>query len=194
MCPSNEPAINNMNNEEQEQKLYTSSATKPCKTWFFERTGDGFIFPCDETEAWNILNNRSTWIRKDFKMLGMSDGTLYFDIIRNAKHEKRALVEKRAELDRDYQRYSQTEERLRFTELKDDSDEMVIKVKAILSKLVGEIQEIDAKIQSFDRDLIKKAFDAELERARGNLVRPENHDIITPRVEDRQKILSNIKM
>ena len=167
--------------------------TKIANTWFFERTGDGYIFACDELEAWNLLNNKSNWARRDFKMLGMSDGRTYVSVLKNSNREIASLNEQRVVLDRDFQRYSQTEERLRFTELKDDTDEMVIKVKGILNDLQKKLQVIDDQIQNFNKIIIKKAFDAELEKARGNMVAPANFDVITPISADRGKILDNMK-
>lgn len=181
-----------MTNEfEQEQQSVKSS--QPRKTWFFER-GDGFIFACDEQEAWGILHNRTNWMRRDFKMLGMSDGQTYYDIIRNSKKEVNELSQQRAELQSDYSRYLQTEERLRFTELKDDTDEMVIKVKALIKDLGAKIADIDSKLANINKTIVDKAFNAELEKARGNIVQPANHDIITPVGSDRDKILNNLKV
>jgi len=166
--------------------------TKVSNTWFFER-GDGYIFATDELEAWNLLNNKSNWARSDFKMLGMSDGKTYVDIIKNSNREIDALNQERTMIDRDYQKFLLTEERLRFQELKDETDEMVIKVTAILKQLTDKITAIDVQIADFNRTIVKKAFDAELEKARGNMVYPANFDVVTPNQADRNKILSNIK-
>lgn len=175
--------------EEQEQQSVQNS--KPRKTWFFER-GDGFIFATDESEAWDILKHRGNWMRKDFKMLGMSDGTTYYDIIKNSKKEITDIQEKRRELDSDYQNYLKTQERLKFTELKDDDDEMVVKVKGILRDLSAKLQEIDSQLSNINKTIVDKAFNAELEKARGNIVMPSNQDVLTPVVSDREKILANL--
>lgn len=167
--------------------------TKVSNTWFFERTGDGYIFACDELEAWNLLNNKSNWARRDFKMLGMSDGKTYVSVLKSSNREKEQLMQERTLLDKDYQRYLQTEERLRFTELKDDTDEMVIKVKGLIKELGDKIQAIDAQVNDYNRITVKKAFDAELEKARGNIVMPSNFDVMTPIQADREKILANLK-
>jgi hypothetical protein len=167
--------------------------TKVSSTWFFERTGDKYIFACDEQEAWNLLNNKSNWARRDFKMLGMSDGKTYISMLKSANQNALELKQKRDTLALDFDRYSKTEERLRFVELKDDTDEMVVKVKGILSNLSKEIQELDDKLSNHNRDTVKKAFEAELNKARGNMVMPQNFDVMTPVSADREKILSNIK-
>lgn len=167
--------------------------TKVNNTWFFERTGDGYVFAVDELEAWNLLNNKSNWARRDFKMIGMSDGKTYVEVLKSSNREKETLLQERARLDTDYQKYLATEERLRFVELKDDTDEMVIKVKGLLHGLAEKIRVIDDQINNYNQITVKKAFDAELAKAKGNMVMPNNFDIVTPRQEDRDKILANLK-
>lgn len=178
-----------MDNEQQENV----KASQPRKTWFFER-GDGFIFACDEAEAWGLLYNRNNWMRRDFKMLGMSDGTTYYDTVKNAKKEVAEMTQQRAELDSDYQKFLKTEERLRFEELREDTDEMVIRVKGKLKELSDKIQEIDLQLKNVNKMIVDKAFNAELEKARGNIISPSNHDIITPNTGDREKVLSNLQI
>ena len=177
-----------MDNEQDNIK-----ATQPRNTWFFER-GDGFIFATDEIEAWSILHNRGNWMRRDFKMLGMSDGKTYYEILKNSKKEISILQNERAVLDVDLQKYLKTEERLRFSELRDDDDEMVIKVKSKIDELNLKIGEIDNKLKDFSKTLVDKAFNAELEKARGNMVQPSNQDILTPNPNDRAGVLNNLKI
>lgn len=178
-------------NEENEKELYQNQSSKPTKTWFFERTGDKFIFACDEAEAWAILYNRGNWMRRDFKMLGVSDGTTYFDIIKNSKQEARELFETKKRLQSDLQRYVATEEKLVFQDLKDDTDPMVIKVKEKIGELQLKVDEIDTQLKDINKTIIEKAFNAELEKARGNFEQPSNHDVITP-AGNREKILTNL--
>jgi len=166
--------------------------TKPCKTWFIER-GDGFIFACDEAEAWGLFHNRTEWMRRDFKIIGVSDGTTYFSIIRNSSQEMQKLKEELMPLKRSFDKYSETEDRLRFDELLDDTDEKVQKVTQLLTDLQVKITEIENKIKNFQSELINKAFNAELEIARGNIELPTNHDIITPNRADRDKILAKLQ-
>ena len=165
---------------------------KPRKTWFIERKGDGHIFATDEHDAWNMLTDKSKWRRHDFKIAGVSNGETYFKIIREGKSAMTSLLEEKNRLTADLQKYLNTEDRLRFTELKDDSDEMVIKVLGITKELNAKIAKVDEQLKNFNKDLIQKAFDAELEIARGNTEFPTNHDIITPVKADREKILGLI--
>lgn len=167
-------------------------SSKPTKTWFIERTGDGKIFATDEHDAWNMLTDKSKWRRHDFKIIGVSDGVTYFNTINSGKSEMASLLEQKAQLQTTFQKYSTTEDRLRFTELKDNNDEMVKKVMALLSDTSKQIADIDGKLKNFNKHLIDKAFNAELEKARGNIVFPSNHDVITPVQADRAKILANL--
>lgn len=175
---------------EQPKSLESS---KPTKTWFIERTNDNYIFATDEHDAWNMLTDKSKWRRHDFKIIGVSDGTTYFNVMRNGRNEMAELLEQKANLSATYQKYSDTEDRLRFTELKDDKDEMVIKVTKLLADVRKQLKEVDDKIVNFNKHLVTKAFNAELDKARGNIVFPSNHDIITPVQSDREKILANLK-
>lgn len=168
-------------------------SSKPTKTWFIERTGDGKVFATDEHDAWNMLTDKSKWRRHDFKIIGVSDGTTYFKIISQGKQDMQELIDKKAQLTSTFQKYSATEDRLRFTELKDSNDPMVVKVTGLLFDLQKEINEVDDKMKNFNKYLIDKAFNAELEKARGNIEFPTNHDIITPIKADREKIISMLQ-
>lgn len=176
-----------------EQENMMSQNARPEPTWFFERTGDGKVFACGEDEAWSLLHNRNNWMRRDFKMLGHSDGTTYFDMIKNAKGETARLQSEKAELEQNLVKYSQTEDDLRFKQLKDDDDEMVIRVVAKRKETQAKIDEINSQLKDINKTIIDRAFNAELEKARGNLVQPSNRDIITPNTSDRNRILNQIR-
>jgi hypothetical protein len=164
--------------------------TKVGKTFFIER-GDGKIFAMDELEAWNTLNNRSSWQRNDFKLIGTSDGQTYVQTIKSAGLEKNKndslINEKSAELTR----YLATLDKFKFELLLEDSDEKVVKVKGIIKGLQDEIAEINKEFSKGHQDIIDKAFKAELEKARGNIIYPENQNISTPR-GDRDVIMRNM--
>jgi hypothetical protein len=149
-------------------------------------------FACGEAEAWDILNNRNDWMRKDFTMLGASDGETYFRIMREAARE---LPEKRAARDKlasDAARYRTTEDRLRFSELKGDDDEQVAKVVGILAELDAKIAAADLELANWNREVVERAFAAELAKAEGVMTRPRNADIITPNEGDRAVIVANL--
>ena len=165
--------------------------SKPTKTWFIER-GDGFVFACNESEAWGLFHNRTEWMRRDFKILGVSDGKTYFETIRKSKEEIVNLKERLATLKEAKAKYTKTEDRMRFEELLDDDHEKVQKVVQLLEKTQKEISEVEKKIKTFNQDVINKAFNAELDKARGNIEMPSNGDVITPQESQRQKILNSI--
>lgn len=177
-----------------EQNPQEKGQSKPVKTWFIERTGDGFVFATDELDAWNLLTNKSNWVRHDFKIIGVSNGETYFNILRNGRNEMNQLIETKEKLSSDLLKYQQTEERLRFVELRDNTDEMVKKVTALTDDLRKQISDIDQQLANFNKILVKRAFDAELEIARGHIEFPSNHDVITPVKSDREKILANLKV
>jgi hypothetical protein len=172
----------------------SAGESKPRKTWFIERTGDGFIFATDELDAWNLLTDKSRWRRHDFKIVGVSTGDTYFKILREGKQEAVDLTQEREKLSSDLAKYTATEDRLRFTELKDDTDDSVIKVTKIINDLKQKLADVDTQLNNFTQLLTKRAFDTELELARGHIEFPSNHDIITPVKADRDKILSNLKV
>ena len=177
--------------DEEKNKALSQNA-KPEPTWFFERTGDGFIFAAGEEEAWNLLNNPSRWARRDIKMIGHSNGETYFKMIKDSRNEATSLVEEKASLNTDLGKYLQTEDDLRFKQLKDDTDEMVIKVVEKRRALQDKLQEIDEKLANINKYIVEKAFNAELEIARQDMTRPSNRDIITPVEKDRGVILNNL--
>lgn len=63
---------------------------KPQKTFFYERP-DGTVFACNEKEAASA--------HKRFKQVGVSDGELYFSLMRKAIEEQNTALEK---LEREY--------------------------------------------------------------------------------------------
>lgn len=153
--------------------------TKVGKTWFIER-GDGKIFACDELEAWNTMRNRSNWQRQDFKIIGVSDGSKYVESLKNATKEKEIIDGQIATKSSEMTRYLNTLDKFKFDQLLDDTDEKVIKVKAIISKLQKEIDELNKKFAEGYQSIVNKAFNEELERARGHIEFPQNQDIKTP--------------
>jgi hypothetical protein len=165
--------------------------SKATNTWFFER-GDGFVFACEEAEAWGIMFNKSNWKRNDFSLIGMSDGKTYYKIIREGNIEAEDLRQSRSKISSNLMRYKETEERLRFSELLPEDNEKVILVAKLIEEQQEKLVEVDEKLKNFNKYLIKKAFDAELELARGNKVLPRNFDVMTPVESDRNQIISNL--
>jgi len=153
--------------------------TKVGKTWFIER-GDGKVFACDEEEAWNTMRNRSNWQRQDFKIIGVSDGTQYVESLKNATKEKEIIDGQIATKSSEMTRYLNTLDKFKFDQLLDDTDEKVVKVKGIISELQREVDELNKKFSEGYQSIVNKAFNEELERARGHIEFPQNQDVKTP--------------
>lgn len=164
--------------------------TKPCKTWFIER-GDGFIFACDENEAWGLFNNRTNWMRKDFKIIGVSDGMEYFGIMANGQKEFATLLNEVAELKRILSRYLQAEDKFRFTDLLDESDERVKKAVKLRTETQDKLDEKEKLLANFRKALTDKAFNTELAKARGHIENPRNMDVICNE-NDRAIVFANM--
>jgi hypothetical protein len=179
---------NNMDNE-QEKAKYLSQNAKPVPTWFFEREDDT-VFACGEEEAWNIIKNRN--LEKRFKLIGHSDGVIYFKTIKNANNEVVELREQMQRLQEDLTKYLQTEDDLRFKQLKDDDDGMVVRVVAKRTEVSNKIKEVNDQLMDINKTIVDKAFNLELEVAKQNKTQPKNSDVYTPNNEDRDIILRNL--
>lgn len=162
--------------------------TEPKKTWFLERTGDHFVFACEEMEAWRILTNRSGWTRTDFKIVGVSDGKTYAKIIKESKSKSMEIKKKIAEVDAECNKYRATEERFVFTELLDITDPKVKKVRTIIAKYDKELEKLNEEYFAMSKNVAKTAFDAELKAAKRNPKEfPSNQDVVTPGAVGRQR-------
>lgn len=171
--------------------------TAPRKTWFFERTGDSYVFACHEAEAWEIMSNRTNWMRRDFKMIGVSDGKTYAKIINESGAKARVLKSELDILKREQTRYMKAEENLMFDDLvkpEDDTPEgaKLRKVKEIIADYDARIDVQEDQYKKATSDVQKEAFNAELEVARGHLERPSNQNIMTPGASptERAKIIT----
>ena len=170
--------------------------TKPKKTWFIQRTGDGFIFACEEEEAWKTLTNRSTWARHDFKILGVSDGTTYAKFINESKGKAREIHSKIVEVEAEVNKYRKTEEKFVFEDLLDLTDPKVIKVRSIIAEYDGRLEIMNKEYSDMTKNVAESAFKAELKAAidGGSKQFPGNHDILTPGAseQERSKILNKM--
>lgn len=166
--------------------------TKPKKTWFIERIGDGKIMAMEEMEAWKTLTNKSNWVRHDFKIIGVSDGETYARVVREAKGKSQAILSEIQAIEVEANKYRKTEERFIFEELLDLKDEKVIKVKKIIADFDRQLEKLNNDYFALTRNVAQTAFEAELAVARTNKkVFPSNQDIHTPNSTEmeRNKIL-----
>lgn len=156
-----------------------AEARKPKKTWFFERMGDGMIFACEEREAWDVCYNKSTWKRRDFRLLGTSDGKTYLKIvdesIGRAKQLEPIIQGKKDELSK----YMRAEEKLIMDEAVDmegdptdaaneANKQKVLRLRGIMDRLHEELDKLEDEFKKISSDIVQRATDAELEVAKKN--------------------------
>jgi len=166
--------------------------TKINKTWFIQR-GDNpnDIFACEEQEAWGLFRNRTNWMRRDFKIIGVSDGTTYVKVLNESKGDVEKAQREVETLSRDLTRYLDTKDNLKFKELLPDTDEKMIRLNGLISELETKIAEQNKILNNAQKYMVDKAFKAELEIARGHIEQPTNFDIFTPN-GNRDKVLKQL--
>lgn len=153
-------------------------ASKPKKTWFFER-GDGKILAVEEREAWQICYNRSTWKRRDFRLLGTSDGTTYHRIVKESIVEAKVLEPKIAEKNAELERYQKAEENLVINETVDmegdpsdvvneENKQKVLRLRKIIDRIHAELDLLEDQYKTVTADIVTQATNAELEVAKKN--------------------------
>lgn len=177
-------------------------ATAPKKTWFFLRYGDKKIFACEEREAWQICYNKSSWRRRDFQMLGSSDGTTYQRIVKESMTEARKLQPEIEKKQTELKRYMDAEDNLVMNEVVDmegdPSDtvneankQKVLRLRKIIERLHNELDKMEEKYKEVTGDIVAKATEAELKVAKANQAKrveegldvdwpDENLNILTP--------------
>jgi archaellum component FlaC len=161
---------------------------KPQKTWFIERVADSYIFASGEREAHAILHRADS--RGKFKVVGVSDGTTYYKMVRGAKDRLPEIKGEVTQLKSDLNRYNKTYERMKFDDLLEATDPKFKKVKEEISRVKKEIKTREGKLKDFSRSNVQDAFNAELAIAKENGVEmPTSQDVITPDAKDRDRIL-----
>ena len=177
-------------NNQELAKTEGQAPTKVGKTWFIKR-GDGFIFACGEQEAWGLFHNRTEWMRRDFKIIGTSDGKTYVRVMKENENTKGNLEAEVRKLSAELTRYLKTYDKFKYDDLLEDDDPKVMKAKEITDKLQAELDEKNKELQNITKTIVEKAFNAELEVARGHIEYPTNQDIFTPN-GNREKIMKNL--
>ena len=187
------------------QMVARAKAPKP--TWFVKRLGDGFVFPVEQREAWDILFNKSAWKRRDFQFIGHSDGTTYAAYVAEAMKEAGKLEPEIAALRVEIEKYRRAEEKLIIDEAVDmDGDPSdavneankakVKRLRAILVKHEAKLEDLEKKHKNFTSDVVRKATDAERKVAEENWAKgpvwPESVNIETPGVSasERRRIIT----
>lgn len=176
----------------EENKIESQPPTKIGKTWFIQRGQDvNDIFACQEAEAWDLFHNRTNWMRNDFRIVGVSSGQEYVKTIKESGNFKAELEVQVASLTREIAKYSKTYDKFKYEDLLPDTDKKVAKLNGILSDLNKKLEDCTKKLNDIQGEVIRKAFNAELEVARGHIEHPSNQDVITPGGE-RDRIMKMI--
>jgi hypothetical protein len=181
-------------------------ARAPKPTWFVKRLSTGFIFPCEEREAWDLLNNKSQWKSHDFQFIGFSDGKTFQAYVNKASKGAEALLpeltKKRAEI----AKYRSLEEKLMLDEMVDmDGDpsdaeneankKKVLRLRGILDKYEDQLEELEKQYRKLTSDVVKSAEAEELKVAQENWAVkktwPRQMNILTPGAsrQERNRIL-----
>lgn len=189
-----------------------AQARKPKPTWFVERIGDrmqgkpAFIFACEEREAWDIINNHSTWKRRDFQFIGYSDGKTYQRVVAESMGKAGELEPEIAKAKGELEKYRGAEENLIIHEAVDmdgdpedtaneENKAKVLRLRKIMEKLETKIEELEHRYNSHTADVVKRATAEEMKVAIKNWKKkqtwPRAVNIHTPGVsgDERSRIL-----
>ena len=160
-----------------------AESKKPKKTWFLKRLYDGKILPMEEKATWEVLNDTANpWRRQGWEIIGCSDGKTYQKVFTENGKKIEVLKEEASDILTEIQRYQETKERFKFSELLEDDDPKMIRVNKLLSEKEKEYEVKTKEMQELRKNAAKLAFEAELEEARKNPdERPRNLDILTPK-------------
>ena len=154
-----------MNTEEEKKQMMATDMAdmgnkKPNKTWFVQR-GDGKILAMEEAEAWECFNNRSTWKRRDFKLVGVSDGTTYTRVINEGKARALKLQNELEPMVKEMQDYQKAEHRLRVEEavdMEDTTDPVNLANINKIKRLQKIIDRLDGQIIAKEKEYLAGIF------------------------------------
>lgn len=185
--------------------------TSPKPTWFIKRLGDGFIFPVEEKEAWDIRNNASSWKRHDFQFIGYSDGKTYQRIVKESMAQANVLIPQIEELKKTIARYRNQEDQILMNEVidmeGDPSDtvneagkQKILRLRGIVDRETGKLEALEEQHRKATSGVVKTATDAELKVAMENWKNDgptwpdDDLNILTPNADKktRQKIVSKM--
>jgi len=144
---------------------------------FFLERGDGFVFACSEREAWNTLRSSSNWQRRDFKIVGVSDGKTYQEKINRSRSKKIEIEKQLKVLQEKLDRYISTEDSLLYDDLLEETDPKVKRVRELREVAKKELEGVQTQLQNFSQKLVTGAFNEELEKAKLTPRQPRNFDI-----------------
>lgn len=160
----------------------------PQATWFFQGA-DGKPFAANEKEAFDLLTNRSNWRRQDLRMLGMSDGTTYYETVKGSKSKIAELKEKVKEKKATLNKYIAGHDKLMFEDFAEKDDPRVIRAKKLIKEVEDELEPLEKELYDVQHNIIQTAFNAELDKARGNMVKPRDFTTIAKAGKEYQGIV-----
>jgi len=188
--------------------------TAPKPTWFVRRGSGkraGEVIAVEEKEAWDMLNNTSSWKFKDFQFIGQSDGTTYQRVVKESLAAANKLAPEIEELKKTIARYRNQEDRILMDEVidmeGDPSDtvneagkQKIIRLRGIVAREEDKLEKLEAAHRKATADVVKNATDAELKVAIENWkvkkVWPaDDINILTPNAtpRERQKIIAKMQ-
>lgn len=183
-------------------------AQAPKPTWFVERTGDRlqgkepYIFACEETEAWDILNNKSEWKRHDFMFVGHSDGKTYKRICDEAMSGAAKIQPEINATRIEIEKYRAAEEKLIINEavdmdgdpedtINEENKKKVLRLRTIIGKLDVKLETLEKQFKEYTGNVVKRATAEELKVAIKNWkkrrVWPGAVNVITPSASPRER-------
>lgn len=121
------------------ERLQYQKPADPRTTYFFERD-DGTVFATEEEEASELLYHTS-WQNRvhKSKFLGGCDGKAYLEYIKQQKTKEGELVRQIADKTADMKKYMETQNKLKFEDLLDETDPKLIRVEEIIKQHEEEI-------------------------------------------------------
>lgn len=186
-------------------------ASQPKPTWFVKKmwTKNQEVFACEEREAWDLLNNHSTWKRSgsDFQFIGHSDGKTYKKVVDSSIIEVKRLEPEMATIRAEIARYRKAEEHLLVNEAVDmdgdpkdavneENKAKVKRLQTIVNKLDDKLEKLETEYRSNTKGIVQKATEAEMKVAiknwKARRVWPGAVNISTPDANpaERQRILT----
>lgn len=159
------------------------------KIWFLERESDGRIEQMGERQAYETLHNPNSSVK--WSVIGVADGRSYGEgesqSILGEEHI-RVLEEGMKDIDlsnaelstlkKSQERYFEAIEKLMYEDFLDADDPKVKRGRVMLDRVNEKIEEITNKPSAFGL-LNQRAFNAQVEACRGNIIMPSKASLVS---------------
>lgn len=185
----------------------------PKPTWFIKRMYGpraGEIIAIEEKEAWDVLNNTSTWKFRGFSFIGHSDGTTFQKIINESMSKARVLEPQMAALKAEVDRLVAQEDRFMMNEVVDmegdpsdktneENKQKVLRMRTIRERSQKKYEVLQTEYSSLTAGIVRRATEEETKVAIKNWKKAkvwprDDVNIKTPHAtpKERGKILKNM--